>query len=357
MTAALLRRRRALLVVVLVLAMYSTVLPWWRRPVLDTGAYRTGNTPIDVVVTWVDGRDRVWQAGFRSAYTASRGNVDTDRAPLSGPFVHDELYYNIRGLIANMPWIRTVWLATQAPHQPPYLDELRLRAPFEIKVVHHDRFIPARYLPTYNSDCIDAYLDQIPNITDRFIYLNDDIIVTRPLKPTQFFTGDGRAIVPVQYLDESWFVCTFMHREHSCARQNARRILNRSTMYSRLHGAHASHRAMFERARLRFGVSLLDALFLPRVRSPQSVPWMWTLPNVAAHAEMVLVYTPPYTFAFYHALLHVQWVSWQASHMRRADIVCINLLSPRTELSVSTALYTQLRNWIIPVEEHAAFVL
>ena len=51
----------------------------------------------------------------------------------------------------------------------------------------HEDFIPQEYLPTFNSTCIEMFLHQIPNLSEYFLYANDDIFVIQPLIETHFF--------------------------------------------------------------------------------------------------------------------------------------------------------------------------
>ncbi len=44
-------------------------------------------------------------------------------------------------------------------------------------IITHKDIIPEIYLPTFNSLCIELYLYNIPNLSNNFIYFNDDMIV------------------------------------------------------------------------------------------------------------------------------------------------------------------------------------
>lgn len=45
--------------------------------------------------------------------------------------------------------------------------------------------------PTFNTNVIESFLHLIPGLTDRFIQINDDTIISHPLEPNEFFTPDG----------------------------------------------------------------------------------------------------------------------------------------------------------------------
>lgn len=45
--------------------------------------------------------------------------------------------------------------------------------------------------PTFNTNVIESFLHLIPGLTDRFIQINDDTMISKPLEPSEFFTPDG----------------------------------------------------------------------------------------------------------------------------------------------------------------------
>eukprot|EP01147_Barroeca_monosierra_P004364 gene4364-6652_t len=331
------------------------LLSWNSKPEITRTSSKQFRFPIDVVITWVDGNDPEWKEGYRNASRALGRCVDLDRAPNSD-YVHDELYYNLRGLIKNMPWVRQVFIATQKPQKPSYIEELNTNAPFPIKVVHHDAFIPDKFLPTYESSWIELFLDRIPGLSEHFIYLNDDMFVINPLQPSQFFTTSGKGIVPIQLIDESWFVCTFQHKKHSCHKQHARRLLGKTFMRSRLHITYAMTRSAMVTLRDTLGHETIDFLCNHRVRTDHHMPAAWTVPNAAPDA-FKFVYRAPYSFHFYHEMFHLKFFPWQKPRMKRADVVCVNLLNPSTPKSIVELIYGQLRDWLIPPEEQETFVL
>lgn len=129
---------------------------------------------IDAVYTWVDGADPQY-APIRDRHAREAGvahNPERDRDGL------DLLRYSLRSLQENAPWIERVWLVTARPQKPAWL------APGALRVVHHDEIFPdAGLLPTFNSDAIEFHLRRIPGLATRFLYLCDDMLVMRRLKP------------------------------------------------------------------------------------------------------------------------------------------------------------------------------
>lgn len=88
-----------------------------------------------------------------------------------------------------MPWVQTIYIVTDA-QSPPWLSEQNHP---KIKIIDHTEIIDKQYLPTFNSHVIEANLHKIPNLSEHFIYFNDDVFVARPLKAEHFFRANGIA--------------------------------------------------------------------------------------------------------------------------------------------------------------------
>lgn len=146
---------------------------------------------IDVVITWVEGRDPEWQAE-KSKYD---GSADAKNQSEVRYRDWDNLKYVFRGIDKFMPWVRRVHLVTWG-HVPKWL---KLDCP-KLNVVKHTDFIPEKYLPTFNSNTIELNFNRIKDLAEQFIYFNDDMYVIKPTKATDFFVNgkpcDMAAISP-----------------------------------------------------------------------------------------------------------------------------------------------------------------
>ncbi|ORX41393.1 hypothetical protein BCR36DRAFT_311631 [Piromyces finnis] len=133
---------------------------------------------ISIVYTWVNGNDidfldekSKYNGGYRSFNSRDRSA--------------DELRYSIRSLEKYMPWHKgTIYIVTNN-QIPKWLDTSNPR----IKIIYHQHFIPEFYLPTYDSNVIELFLDKIPNITEYYLYFNDDIFLNNYIHPSFFFTS------------------------------------------------------------------------------------------------------------------------------------------------------------------------
>lgn len=146
--------------------------------------------PIDVVYTWVDGNDPVWDASRRDRLTSLSGDSATAQSRESSGrarFVaRDELRYSFRSLHLFAPWVRRIHLVT-AGQTPPWLD---VDHPM-INVVDHREILPADALPTFNSHAIETALHRIEGLAEHFLYFNDDFFLGRAVRPDAFFSPSG----------------------------------------------------------------------------------------------------------------------------------------------------------------------
>ena len=140
--------------------------------------------PIDMVFSWVDGTDKEWQrarARRMASYVVGEGDDSEARYRQI-----DELRYALRSVHTYLPWVRTIYIATDSKAPAWLLDDPRVR------VVRSEEFFQdAAGLPTHNSQAVEAQLHHIEGLSDHFIYSNDDMFIGRPLRPEVFFSPGG----------------------------------------------------------------------------------------------------------------------------------------------------------------------
>ena len=132
---------------------------------------------IDVVIPWVDGNDPNWQM-LKDQY---KGVKSADKSE-SRYRDWDNLQYVFRGIEKFWPWVNRVFLIT-CGQKPQWLNTNCEK----LKLVNHTDYIPKEYLPTFSSHTIELNLHRIEELSEHFIYMNDDYFPIRPLKPTDFF--------------------------------------------------------------------------------------------------------------------------------------------------------------------------
>ncbi len=68
----------------------------------------------------------------------------------------------------------------------------------KVTVVDHSQIMPAECIPCFNSNVIEYFLPFIPNLSEKFLYGNDDTFFGDYVKPEDFFEGD-RPIARMMY--------------------------------------------------------------------------------------------------------------------------------------------------------------
>ena len=131
---------------------------------------------IDYVFPWVDPTDKKWQEQYKKAKGEDVSLQDSRFRDLGF------LKYTFRSIAKNMPWIRKVHFIVSSPSQvPSWLNKKT------VNVVYHKDIIPKQFLPTFNSDTIEMFLPNIPDLADKIIYANDDCYTYNLTKPQDFF--------------------------------------------------------------------------------------------------------------------------------------------------------------------------
>lgn len=134
--------------------------------------------PIDFVIAWVDGNDPAWRAE-KAKYS---GIVETGDQRDVRFRDWDTLRYWFRGIEKFAPWVNKIHFVTWG-HVPEWLNTAHPK----LNIVNHTDYIPEKYRPTFNSHTIELNLHRIPGLAEHFVYFNDDMFITAPVKPEDFF--------------------------------------------------------------------------------------------------------------------------------------------------------------------------
>jgi hypothetical protein len=144
---------------------------------------------IDIVYLWVDGSDPVWrQKRQTSLNQLSSENLDSiaKYGNVEGRFRdNDELRYSLRALERYFPDCGHVYIVTD--RQTP----VWMQNSAHISIVDHKDLISTDKLPTFDSANIESYIHRIPNLSERYFYLNDDVFFGSPVDVSHWFSQDG----------------------------------------------------------------------------------------------------------------------------------------------------------------------
>ena len=134
--------------------------------------------PIDFVMIWVDGNDPEWRRE-KAKYDGSVITTSNSEVRFRD---WDNLQYWFRSVEKFAPWVNKIHFVTWG-HIPKWLDTTNPK----LNIVKHSDYIPEEYLPTFSSHTIELNLHRIEGLAEQFVYFNDDIFLTAPVKPEDFF--------------------------------------------------------------------------------------------------------------------------------------------------------------------------
>ncbi len=139
------------------------------------------NTPIDIVILWVDGGDPEWRKD-RAKYSTNNPSDDNRDFKFRD---WDNLQYLFRGIDKFMPWVRKIHFVTYG-HLPKWLNVENKK----LNIVNHKDYMAPSCLPCFNSEALEINIHRISGLAENFIYFNDDQFLLQPLKSTDFFIND-----------------------------------------------------------------------------------------------------------------------------------------------------------------------
>lgn len=145
--------------------------------------------PVDLVYLWCDSADPVFRAK-REKYAARFGvALDDDNNGDARSRSNDELKYSLRSAELYVPWVRKVFICIDDDQTPP--SWLNPENP-KLRIVRLGEFVPQEFLPTFNSQTIEHFLWRIPDLSEHFLFANDDMMFGRPLEKDFFFAEDAK---------------------------------------------------------------------------------------------------------------------------------------------------------------------
>ncbi|MBN6709942.1 Stealth CR1 domain-containing protein [Haemophilus haemoglobinophilus] len=147
---------------------------------------------IDFVIPWVDGSDPEWlkqKAKFDSS-VKTYNNSDMRYRDWG------LLRYVLRGIETNCPWYNKIYLITEG-HIPSWLD---LSSGKIQLITHKDLYFNKNHLPIFSSPSIEMNLAKLTQLSDKFVYMNDDFLILKPVLQERFFQNN----LPVDFFCHGW---------------------------------------------------------------------------------------------------------------------------------------------------------
>ncbi|XP_053380969.1 N-acetylglucosamine-1-phosphotransferase subunits alpha/beta-like [Mercenaria mercenaria] len=138
---------------------------------------------VDIVYTWVNGSDPDFIRNFEQLMKNEKKSK-SDIVALNRYNDWGTLKYSLRSVEKFLPWIRQIFIVTNG--QIPYW--LTLNNPRISVVMHEEIFENRSHLPAFTSPAIECHIHKIHGLSKRFIYMNDDIIITKKLQFSDFYS-------------------------------------------------------------------------------------------------------------------------------------------------------------------------
>ena len=100
-----------------------------------------------------------------------------------------ELKYSLRSIDLYAPWLNKVYIITDQ-QIPQWIDTS------SVTIVDHEDIFPSNVAkPVFNSNVIELCMHRIPGLQEHFIAFNDDMMLSAPVYPRDFFSDTGKPIM------------------------------------------------------------------------------------------------------------------------------------------------------------------
>lgn len=155
---------------------------------------------MDAIISYVNNQDIEWQKEL-SLYRNEDVNSKRYRD-------YGLLKYLLRGIDKFMPFVDRVFLIVARQSQIPNWVSNKLN------IVLHKDYIPNEFLPTFNSSTIEAFLPLIKNLSEEFIYFNDDMFPISVGGKDNFFINH-KPVIRTQKLGFAFTdISSMVHEQH-----------------------------------------------------------------------------------------------------------------------------------------------
>lgn len=211
---------------------------------------------IDAVITWVNSSDEVWQQKINK-YLQQKIDWDNKKASTRYNSLN-EIEITITSIIKNATFIKNIYLVTdnQKPLRFNQLVSLANKFGVNLILINHNIIFKGfeEYLPTFNSQTIETLLYRIPNLSECFLYFNDDMFLVNKTKITDFFI-DGKPVLRgkwVKYNEDVLLKKTFYTKKkknkisHRKAKETGSKLIGFKKNYTFYHTPYPLRKSTFD---------------------------------------------------------------------------------------------------------------
>ncbi|MBE6216537.1 MAG: hypothetical protein E7124_00660 [Bacteroidales bacterium] len=159
---------------------------------------------IDIVLPWVNGNDTLLNKERLSYMHNGKEAEFEDIAGHTRYLDLGEIRFCIASINIFAPFVRKIFIVTdrQNPELGQYLSDMFPDGYIPMEIIDHKDIFKGyeQFLPVFNSRAIEAMIWRIPDLSEQFILMNDDFMLTQKVSPEDFFVEDKT----VCYAD--WFL-------------------------------------------------------------------------------------------------------------------------------------------------------
>lgn len=170
--------------------------------------------PIDFVITEVNDLDPNWFEDFnkyKKLELEDGSNYESERDDQA--FGEERfrdwhtLKYWFRGVDTCCPWVNKVFLIVSSEGQvPDWLD----RDNPKLRIVYHEEYIPSEFLPTFNARTIMTFIPKIKDLSEHYVYFDNDCYLLNPISSDRFFNAEGKPLCSNNRVDVNTVFSQFM---------------------------------------------------------------------------------------------------------------------------------------------------
>lgn len=210
--------------------------------------FTKSNFPIDAVILWVDGNDKMHRDKMLP-FIKDKSKINSKKFRTRFDQVN-EIKFTVDSILKFAPYIKKIHIVTDN-QTPGFLANSKIYKN-KVSIVDHKIIFKGfeQYLPTFNCRSIETCIYRIPNLSEHFIYFNDDFFLINPTTPEDFYS-DGNPILRGKWkeFDENIFYKRLkkIKKGHKTAQQNAAKIIGFSKYYNFKHTPHPMRKSTFKK--------------------------------------------------------------------------------------------------------------
>ena len=144
------------------------------------------NTQIDIIIPFYNDSDFEWREVLYK-YMEQEGSNDRQVTGEERYRDWENFKYFFRGIEENCKWVNKVFLIVASESQIP--EWINRECP-KLRIVLHKEYIPEELLPTFNPLTIENFVYRIKDLSDNYIYCNDDYFFLNPTTEGMFFVNN-----------------------------------------------------------------------------------------------------------------------------------------------------------------------